>query len=182
MSILNKIADWIVRTLSILAILFAFTFSNVKLTNATVIIAEVQTETTSFSFQNEALKTIYKVIKNDFVNTCKSESDLVGYRNWAISGVSNATKTSSSWLQGGKTFAQYKTARGGTETLAKISTSTGTQRISTEFHYVFLTQRMQRAYNLPNRAVNNRLNVWKLKTVQHSLIDQYQSISVVILW
>jgi len=76
----------------------------------------------------------------------------------------------SSWLQGGKTFAQYKAARGGTETLAKISTSTGTQRISTEFHYIFLTQRMQRAYNLPNWTVNNRLNVWKLNTVQHRLL------------
>jgi hypothetical protein len=85
-----------------------------------------------------------------------------------------AAKTGSSWLQGGKTFAQFKIARGGTETLAKISTSTGTQRISTEFHHVFLSQRMQKAYNLPNWLVNNRLNVWKLNTVQHSLIDSYR--------
>ncbi len=85
-----------------------------------------------------------------------------------------AAQWGSSWLQGGKTFAQYKASRGGTETLAKISTSTGTQRISTEFHHVFLTQRMQRAYNLPNWAVNNRINVWKLNTVQHSLIDSYR--------
>ncbi len=77
-------------------------------------------------------------------------------------------------LRGGKTFAQFKLARGGTQTLAKISTSTGVQRISTEFHHVFLTQRMQRAYGLPNWMVNNSLNVWKLNTVQHSLIDPYR--------
>ena len=75
---------------------------------------------------------------------------------------------------GGQTFRQFKAASGGTETLAKISTSTGTQRISTEFHHVFLTQRMQRTYNLPNWAVNNKVNVWRLNTVQHSLIDPYR--------
>ncbi len=91
-----------------------------------------------------------------------------------LNATTTATKGGGSWLQGGKTFTQYKAARGGTETLAKISTSTGTQRISTEFHHVFLTQRIQRAYNLPNWAVNNRLNVWKLNTVQHSLIDPYR--------
>lgn len=88
--------------------------------------------------------------------------------------VADVAKSGSNWLQGGKTFAQYKAARGGTSTLAKISTSTGTQRISTEFHHVFITQRMQRAYNIPNWAVNNRLNVWKLNTVQHSLIDPHR--------
>ncbi len=83
-------------------------------------------------------------------------------------------KEGAAWLQGGKTFAQYKAARGGTQTLAKISTSTGTQRISSEFHHAFITQRMQRAYSLPNWLVNNRINVWKLNTVQHSLIDSFR--------
>jgi hypothetical protein len=77
-------------------------------------------------------------------------------------------------LTGGKTFEQYKIARGGTETLTKISTSTGTQRISTEFHHVFLTQRFQRAYDIPMWMVNNRINVWKVNTIQHSLIDSYR--------
>jgi|GEM_PF-7049647 len=53
MSILNRIEDWIVRIISILAILFAFTFSNVKLANATVIIADVQAEINYFSFHKE---------------------------------------------------------------------------------------------------------------------------------
>lgn len=77
-------------------------------------------------------------------------------------------------LNGGKTFAQYKIARGGTETLAHIQTSTGVQRISTEFHHMFITQRMQRAYGLPNWLVNNRMNVFKLNTIQHSIIDPFR--------
>ncbi|MET3876445.1 RHS repeat-associated protein [Chitinophaga sp. OAE865] len=81
------------------------------------------------------------------------------------------------WLRtGGKTFNEYKAARGGTETLARIRTTDAAgraveQRISTEFHHWLITQRMQRAYGIPNWLVNNRLNVLKLNTVQHSLID-----------
>ena len=75
---------------------------------------------------------------------------------------------------GGKSFAQYKAARGGTETLAKIMTSSGEQRISTEFHHLFLTQKIQRTYNLPNWLVNNRINVIKVNTIQHSLLDSYR--------
>ena len=78
------------------------------------------------------------------------------------------------WLSGGKTFREFKASRGGTETLFHIQTSTGTQRISTEFSHMFITQRVQRAYNLPNWLVNNDLNVWKLNTIQHSLVDSYR--------
>ncbi|MHA3789597.1 hypothetical protein ACX0HA_15405 [Flavobacterium hauense] len=85
----------------------------------------------------------------------------------------DVTKGISSLFKG-KTFQQYKAMRGGTETLAMIETSTGIQRISTEFHHVFISQRMQKAYNIPNFAVNNRINVWKLNTIQHSLIDPYR--------
>src|SRR5690606_23053911 len=102
-------------------------------------------------------------------------SDVFLIKSLATIGVKGMVKLSSKGiLEGGKTFAQYKAARGGTETLAKISTSTGVQRISTEFHHVFITQRMQRMHNLPNWLVNNRINVWKLNTVQHSLIDSYR--------
>ncbi|GGA67192.1 hypothetical protein GCM10008015_04910 [Flavobacterium palustre] len=90
----------------------------------------------------------------------------------AASIVTNASEAAI--FNGGKTFAQYKIARGGTETLAHIQTSTGVQRISTEFHHMFITQRMQRAYNLPNWMVNNRINVFKLNTIQHSLVDPYR--------
>ena len=75
---------------------------------------------------------------------------------------------------GGKTFEQYKAVRGGTKTLGWIKTSTGTQRISIEFHHMFIPQRIQKAYNLPNWLVNNRINVWKVNTIQHSLIDPYR--------
>lgn len=90
-----------------------------------------------------------------------------------------SVKLGKSFLQGGKTFAQYKAARGGTETLGFIPSFNKAwqlvdQRISTEFAHIFITQRMQRAYNLPNWMVNNRLNVWKLNTIQHSLIDSYR--------
>ncbi|MDD7886037.1 hypothetical protein [Flavivirga sp. 57AJ16] len=76
--------------------------------------------------------------------------------------------------KGGKTFSQFKKARGGTQTLAKIETSTSVQRISTEFHHVFITQRVQRAYSFPNWLVNNRLSVAKLNTVQHALVDKFR--------
>lgn len=92
----------------------------------------------------------------------------------AIAGRKTLWNSLKSWFGGGKTFAQFKAAKGGTQTLMEISTSTGVQRISTEFHHVFISQQMQRTYNLPNWLVNNSINVWKLNTVQHSLIDSYR--------
>jgi len=41
----------------------------------------IQETTTSFLFQNETPKTIYKGIKNDEANCYKNGSDLVDYRN-----------------------------------------------------------------------------------------------------
>jgi RHS repeat-associated protein len=80
----------------------------------------------------------------------------------------NAFKT------GGSTFSQYKNLRGGTYTIDWIQTSTGSQRISIEYHHVFISQSTQKAYGLPNWLVNNRVNVWKLNTIQHSLLDSYR--------
>jgi hypothetical protein len=82
-------------------------------------------------------------------------------------------------FDGGMPFADYKVAWGGTETLAYIKTTNAAgqpvfQRISTEYAHVFITQRAQRALNLPNWLVNNPINVWKLNTIQHSLIDSYR--------
>lgn len=71
----------------------------------------------------------------------------------------------------GATFSQYKKISGGTKTLSRINTPTGAQRISTEFHHAFITQQMQRNYNIPNWIVNNSVNVWKVNTIQHSLLD-----------
>lgn len=72
-------------------------------------------------------------------------------------------------------FKAYKDKRGGTETLAFIRTPSGDiQRISTEYHHVFITQRVQRKYDLPDWLVNNRLNVWKINSIQHSLIDRFR--------
>ncbi|AYH34725.1 hypothetical protein C5E17_00785 [Pectobacterium parmentieri] len=52
--------------------------------------------------------------------------------------------------------------------------SGATLRISTEYHHVFITQRLQRRFNLPDWLVNNWVNVWKVNTIQHSLIDKYR--------
>ena len=34
---------------------------------------------------------------------------------------------------------------------------------------------MQRAYNIPNWVVNNRVSVWKLNTAQYSIMGSYRS-------
>lgn len=79
----------------------------------------------------------------------------------------------------GPTFKEYKNLKGGTETLDKIVTTNKqgqkvTQRISTEFSHTFISQSAQTKYNLPNWLVNNPVNVHKLNTVQHSLIDSHR--------
>jgi hypothetical protein len=94
----------------------------------------------------------------------------------AFRGISSGINT---LRTGGLSFSAYKATRGGTETLAEIMTANRqgvqvTQRVSTEFSHMFITQRMQRARNLPNWLVNNRINVWKLNSIQHSLIDSYR--------
>ncbi|SDM14657.1 hypothetical protein SAMN05216273_11495 [Chryseobacterium taihuense] len=81
--------------------------------------------------------------------------------------------------RGESTFAEYKALKGGTQTLDYILTTNKAgqqvyQRISTEFSHTFISQAMQRAYNLPNWMVNNSVNVWKVNTIQHSLIDSYR--------
>ncbi len=78
--------------------------------------------------------------------------------------------------QGGVSFSEYKVLKGGTQTLDFIETTNKQgqvvfQRISTEFSHKIITQRTQKAMGLPNWLVNNKINVWKLNTIQHSLID-----------
>ena len=90
-------------------------------------------------------------------------------------GVANESRFSLKNLS----FYEYKAARGGTQTLGLIPSTNKLgqpvlQRISIEYAHIFITQRAQRAMNLPNWLVNNRFNVWKLNTVQHSLIDGYR--------
>jgi RHS repeat-associated protein len=80
---------------------------------------------------------------------------------------------------GGRDFEEYKAAKGGGETYEPISTTDKRgnvvdQPIRTEYHHMFITQRVQKAYNLSDYLVNNRINVWRLNTVQHALIDKYR--------
>lgn len=97
----------------------------------------------------------------------------VGYlRRLGVKGIAYLPK-------GGKTFDAYKAARGGTRTLGYIETTNASgkivfQRVSTEYHHWLLTQRLQRKLDLPNWLVNNRFNVMKLNTIQHSIIDPFR--------
>ena len=97
----------------------------------------------------------------------------IGYlRKAGVKGLSYLPKA-------GKTFDAYKTARGGTRTLGYIETTNSSgkivlQRVSTEYHHWLITQRMQRKLDLPNWLVNNRFNVMKLNTIQHSIIDPFR--------
>jgi hypothetical protein len=80
---------------------------------------------------------------------------------------------------GGMTFDAYKASRGGNQLLGEIPTTNAAGRtimypIRTEYHHVFIPQRTQRAHNLPNWLVNNRLNVWRVNTIQHALLDPYR--------
>jgi len=77
-------------------------------------------------------------------------------------------------MDSGPTFAEYKASQGGTKTLAGLRVGNQTQRISIEYHHAIITQRMQRALNIPNWLVNNQFNVWRLNTIQHSLIDPFR--------
>jgi RHS repeat-associated protein len=100
-------------------------------------------------------------------------SSFVGFATYAPLGFSTGIR-GNAILNSGLTFEEYKATQGGTQTLAKIETASGIQRISTEFHHAIITQRLQKSFNLPNWLVNNKINVWKLNTVQHSLIDPYR--------
>lgn len=78
-------------------------------------------------------------------------SSLTAFGTFApISEVGGMFNSSLVTAPDGLTFPQFKAAMGGTETLGKIVTSTGEQRISTEFSHMFITQSTQRLYNLPN--------------------------------
>lgn len=81
MSALKKIESWIARTISILAILFVSIFANVKSANATIIIADIQNATSSFSFHIEIPKTVFKISGNVLTHCCQNGQNLVDYRD-----------------------------------------------------------------------------------------------------
>jgi hypothetical protein len=65
-------------------------------------------------------------------------------------------------------------SRGGGKTLGSIKVGRVSETVRVEYDHVFITQRVQLRYDLPNWLVNNRVNVWKLNTIQHALIDSYR--------
>lgn len=91
--------------------------------------------------------------------------------------LNGAGKGGSGFLQGGKTFTQYKAANGGGGLVGEINLMSphkyyGTKfPVKVEYHHRFLTQSMQTKYSLPNWMVNNRLNVIKTNTLGHAHMD-----------
>jgi RHS repeat-associated protein len=91
----------------------------------------------------------------------------------AVRGIASGVNTIRS---GGLSFNAYRAAQGPSEILGQVNVMTKSGRqipfaIRTEQSHMFITQKMQRKYDLPNWLVNNRINVWKLNTIQHALID-----------
>lgn len=84
--------------IKILLFVFVAFVTNVKVASATITFSNIQETTTSFSFQNETPKTIYKVIENDLANCCQNGNDLVDYRNRGERLEANAAKGGSNIL------------------------------------------------------------------------------------
>ncbi|MCV6630023.1 MAG: hypothetical protein OIF50_09205 [Flavobacteriaceae bacterium] len=86
----------------------------------------------------------------------------------------------SNFLKGGKTFSQYKAAKGGGGLVGEISLYTlhrfyGTKfPVRVEYSHRWITQAAQRKYNLPNWMVNNRFNVIKTNTLRHAGHDPFR--------
>jgi len=76
----------------VLLFVFVALIANLKAVNAITTSADIQKATTSFSFHKEIPETDFKIIENDLINTCKSESDLLVYRSLVSSSNAKATK------------------------------------------------------------------------------------------
>ncbi len=92
--------------------------------------------------------------------------------------VSSATSTVQDFKYsvkyGGATFEEYKVSRGGGGLVGEIELNNPhpyygtTFPVRIEYSHRWVTQAMQRKYELPNWIVNNRLNVMKTNTLYHS--------------
>ena len=70
--------------LKILLFVFVALIANVNAASASITFPNIQETTTSLSFQNEKLRTIYKGIINDKASCDQNEQKLVDYRNWGV--------------------------------------------------------------------------------------------------
>ena len=102
---------------------------NVNVVCATITFPNIQETTTSFSFQNETPKTIYKVIKNDEANCCINGNDLVDYRNRGKGIEAVAAKTGTSLVKTGTQWSKHSlqrlAERGVTKDMAEMAISKG---------------------------------------------------------
>ncbi|MCZ2101154.1 MAG: hypothetical protein LC107_06420 [Chitinophagales bacterium] len=93
----------------ILLFVFVALVTNVEVVSASITFPYIQEITTSFSFQNEVPKTIYKFIRNDLANCCQNEQNLVDYRERAKGVEADAAKGVTNGLS--KTISAQKQAR-----------------------------------------------------------------------
>lgn len=108
--------------IKILLFVFVAFVTNVKVPSATITFSNIQETTTSFSFQNETPKTIYKVIENDLANCCQNGNDLVDYRNRGERLEANAAKG------GTKLLNQFNSAESLIQGAGKLSRVKGAQQ------------------------------------------------------
>ena len=104
-----------------------------------------------------------------------------GFGGRVVSGIKNGIKSFASRIRnGGKTFPQYKSANGGGGPVAEIELINrhpyygDSFPIRIEYSHRWITQFMQRRFNLPNGLVNNRLNVVKTNTLRHAGHDRFR--------
>lgn len=71
--------------------------ANVDVASASIPLPNNQ-ETTALSFYGKALKTVVGVTENDLENYCQNGNDLINYRDWAISIIGVAAKTSTKMI------------------------------------------------------------------------------------
>ncbi|MBN2777894.1 MAG: hypothetical protein JXR36_09635 [Bacteroidales bacterium] len=93
---------------------------------------------------------------------------------------SSITNINYTFFRGGKSFSQYKAINGGGGYVGEIKLMSphkyyGTNfPIRVEYSHRWITQSMQRKYNLPNWMVNNKLNVIKTNTLRHAGHDTFR--------
>lgn len=82
--------------------------------------------------------------------------------------------------RGGKTFEQFKRSywKGKNKPDLDPIRNDATGQVWKQYHELhhrFISQRLQKKYNLPNWLVNNRLNLQQLKSLDHALRDPYRA-------
>jgi len=92
--------------LKILFILLAIFQANVS--EAKVFLFSEATVLHTFNLEKSSAELQSVILENDIANTCKSESDLVAYKNWSISYNAVAAKGGTSFAEGSFSVFNWK--------------------------------------------------------------------------